>query len=542
MVSVPPLNIFGPMKQNRTTLPLLFLSIGASLLSICASAQKANWHNLDLQTDSVFGISTEKAYQQLLSHKKATTVLVAVIDGGVDTAHEDLKAVIWVNPKEKPNNGKDDDHNGYTDDLHGWNFIGGPKGDVNYDNLEMVRILRRDKPRFDTLTDATVPAVDRAAWETYRKTDSEYNKSLENAKNTLRGIGGFAKVLDEVLAKIGKDSPTLQDFQKFQPQGPGETHITKIVIGQLQKDPDFKKFKEEELGGALKHFQTQVDYQYNLSFDPRNIVGDDYNNDQDRNYGNSDVTGPNADHGTHVSGIIGAVRDNAIGIKGIADHVRIMAIRVVPDGDERDKDVANGIRYAADNGAKVINMSFGKGYNWDKKVVDEAVKYAMSKDVLLVHAAGNDGKDLEKEVNYPTRTYADSSGMADAWIEVGASGPDNDSTLVASFSNYGKTKVDVFAPGEAIYSTTPGNHYANHDGTSMASPVVAGLAALIREYYPKLKAVQVKEIIMLSVVKPDHTVIVTVDGAPRKVLLSDISVSGGVVNAYQALQLAETYK
>jgi subtilisin family serine protease len=214
----------------------------------------------------------------------------------------------------------------------------------------------------------------------------------------------------------------------------------------------------------------------------------------------------------------------------------------VPDGDERDKDVANGIRYAADNGAKVINMSFGKGYNWDKKVVDEAVKYAMSKDVLLVHAAGNDGKDLEKEVNYPTRVYADGSGMADAWIEVGASGPDNDSTLVAPFSNYGKTKVDVFAPGEAIYSTTPGNHYANHDGTSMASPVVAGLAALIREYYPKLKAVQVKEIIMKSVVKPDYSVMISVDGAPRKVLLSDICVSGGVVNAYQALQLAATYK
>jgi len=530
------------MKQNRTTLPLLFLSIGASLLSICASAQKANWHNLDLQTDSVFGISTEKAYQQLLSHKKATTVLVAVIDGGVDTAHEDLKSVIWVNPKEKPNNGKDDDHNGYTDDLHGWNFIGGPKGDVNYDNLEMVRILRRDKPRFDSLTEATVPAADKAAWEAYRKMDSEYDKSLENAKNTLRGINGFAKILDEVLTKIGKDSPTLQDFQNFQPQGPGQTHITKIVISQLQKEPDFKKFKEEELGGAIKHFQTQVDYQYNLSFDPRNIVGDDYNNDEEHNYGNTDVTGPNADHGTHVSGIIGAVRDNAIGIKGVADHVRIMAIRVVPDGDERDKDVANGIRYAADNGAKVINMSFGKGYNWDKKVVDEAVKYALSKDVLLVHAAGNDGKDLEKETNYPTRTYADGSGMADAWIEVGASGPDNDSTLVAPFSNYGKTKVDVFAPGEAIYSTTPGSHYANHDGTSMASPVVAGLAALIREYYPKLKAVQVKDIIMRSVVKPDHSVMISVDGAPRKVLLSDISVSGGVINAYQALQLAETYK
>jgi len=271
-------------------------------------------------------------------------------------------------------------------------------------------------------------------------------------------------------------------------------------------------------------------------------VGDNYNNAEEHNYGNADVTGPNADHGTHVSGIIGAVRDNTIGIKGVADHVRIMAIRVVPDGDERDKDVANGIRYAADNGAKVINMSFGKGYSWNKQAVDDAVKYALSKDVLLVHAAGNDGKDLEKETNYPTRVYADGSGLADAWIEVGASGPDDDSTLVAPFSNYGKAKVDVFAPGVSIYSTTPGSHYANHDGTSMASPVVAGLAALIREYYPKLKAIQVKDIIMRSVVKPTHTVTVMVDGAPRQVMLSDLCVSGGVINTYQALQLAETYK
>ena len=546
IVLVPALNIFGAMNPSstnfsKTTFLVFFLIIVAGLLSPEARAQKANWHNLDLKTDSVFGISTERAYQELLGHKKATTVVVAVIDGGVDTAHEDLKSVIWVNPKEKPGNGQDDDHNGHVDDLHGWDFIGGAKGDVNYDNLEMVRILRRDKPRFDSLTDATVPPNDKAAWEAYRKMDSEYTKGLENAKNTLEGINGFKNILDGVLTKIGKDSPTLEDFEKFQPQGPAETHIRRVVVSELKKDPDFKKFKDDELGDAITHFKTQVDYQYNLAFDPRPIVGDDYNNDQEHNYGNADVTGPNADHGTHVSGIIGAVRDNAIGIKGVADHVRIMAIRVVPDGDERDKDVANGIRYAADNGAKVINMSFGKGYKWDKKVVDDAVKYALSKDVLLVHAAGNDGKDLEKEANYPTRVYED-GGIADAWIEVGASGPDDDSTLAAPFSNYGKVKVDVFAPGVSIYSTTPGSHYANHDGTSMASPVVAGLAALIREYYPKLKAIQVKDIIMRSVVKPNHTVTITVDGAPRQVAMSELCISGGVVNAYQALLLAQTYK
>ncbi|MHA4806689.1 S8 family peptidase [Flavitalea flava] len=523
------------MIKSSTTLILL-------CLSFCASAQKANWQNLDLQTDSVFGISTEKAYQQLLSNKKSVTVVVAVIDGGVDTSHEDLKAVLWSNRKERTGNGKDDDRNGYTDDIHGWNFIGGPKGDVNYDNLELVRILRRDKPKYDGLSDSGLSAKDREGLETYRKMYTEYTKDLESSKGTLRGIRGFKGVLDEVTAKIGKDTPTLADFEKFQPGNPGEGQICKVVIGILQKDPDFARFKKDELGGALDHFVEKVDYQLNMDFDPRSIVGDNYTNSGERFYGNTDVTGPNADHGSHVSGIIGAVRDNALGIKGVADNVRIMILRVVPNGDERDKDVANGIRYAADNGAKVINMSFGKGYSWDKKAVDEAVKYALSKDVLLVHAAGNEGKNLETEHNYPNRTYADSSGVAGAWIEVGASGFTDDSTLVASFSNYSRTGVDVFAPGVNIYSTTPGSKYANHDGTSMASPVVAGLAALIREYYPKLKAAQVKDIILRSVVKVNHPVTIQVDGKPKQVLLSDISISGGIVNAYQALQMAEGIK
>ena len=523
------------MKKNSILLIVVFFSIGAY-------AQKANWQNLDLKTDSVFGISTEKAYQQLLLHKKAVTVLVAVVDGGVDTAHEDLKAVIWTNPGETPGNGKDDDHNGYIDDIHGWDFIGGPTGDVNYDNLELVRILRRDKPRYDHLTDSTVSAQDRPGWENYRKMLKETEDQLDNSQRTLQGIGNFKNILDGVTAAIGKDTPTLADFDKYQPRNPAETQIRKVVISQLKEGESFQQFKENDLGEALRHFQVKVDYQLNVGYDPRSIVGDDYSNDRQRDYGNADVTGPDADHGTHVSGIIGAVRDNGIGIKGVADHVRIIAVRVVPDGDERDKDVANGIRYAADNGAKVINMSFGKGYSWDKKAVDDAVKYALSKDVLLVHAAGNEGQDMGKTNNYPTRVYADSSGVADAWIEVGASGFNDDSTLVASFSNYGRTQVDVFAPGVNIYSTTPGSHYANHDGTSMAAPVVTGLAALIREYYPALTAVQVKDVIMRSVVRPAHSVIITVDGQPRKVLLSDICVSGGVVNAYQALQLAAQYK
>jgi subtilisin family serine protease len=495
-----------------------------------SQAQQPNWQNKDLKTDSVFGISTERAYKELLKKKKPHTVLVAVIDSGIDTAHEDLKAVIWINPKEIPGNGADDDHNGYIDDTHGWDFIGGPKGDVDKDNLEMTRLIREKRSFYDSLSNTTIPPAYQASYQAFRKMEKAYDKDLAQAKQTVEGIGRFRDVMDSIVKKIGKDSPTIEDFRAFQPTGAAEKKVQSVVIGELQHIPDYHEFKAKEVDGYYDHYKTSLDYELNTAYDPRPIVGDDYNNSRQKDYGNNDVCGPDAHHGTHVAGIIGATRGNGIGLDGIADHVQIMSVRAVPDGDERDKDVANAIRYAVDNGAKVINMSFGKGYSKDKAAVDEAVKYAMSKDVLLVHAAGNDGKDLDdpENVNVPNKYYADSSGMAGAWIQVSASGPKDDSTLVAGFSNYGRSTVDVFAPGVQIYSSIPGNKYAYFNGTSMATPVVVGLAALIREYYPKLTAVQVKDIIMRTVVKRE--------------LLKDKCVSGGVVNAYDALQLASRYK
>ncbi|HEY4155706.1 MAG TPA: S8 family peptidase [Puia sp.] len=489
-------------------------------------AQSPNWQNLDLQKDSVFGISTEKAYAELLQHKqkkkKYKPVLVAVIDGGVDTSHEDLKSLIWINPKEIAGNGLDDDHDGYSDDVHGWDFIGGSKGDIDQENLELTRLIRKGEFTADML--------------------EEYQKQVRKDSSNVRNIKSFERVLDGMTAKMKKDSPSLSDFQSYTPEGPGEKQIKQVMIQVLQQDSDFTAFRENEIEDAIKHFQTELDYHLNISFNPRAIVGDDSTNAEEHLYGNNDVTGPDALHGTHVAGIIGAERNNNIGIRGVADRVRIMSVRTVPDGDERDKDVASAIRFATDHGARVINMSFGKGYSPNKKVVDEAVKYAMSKDVLIVHAAGNEGENLDHESNFPNRTYADSSGAADAWIEVGASGWKNDFTLVAPFSNYGRNTVDVFAPGVKIRSTIPGSKYIDESGTSMASPVVAGLAALIREYYPKLKASEVKDIIMKSVVKPTQNVTVK-DG--RKALslhFSEVCVSGGVVNAYNALSLAKHYK
>lgn len=506
---------------------------------------KTNWQNLDLQKDGVFGISTERAYSELLHGKTPNPVVVAVIDGGVDTAHEDLQESMWTNTGEIPGNGIDDDHNGYVDDVHGWNFIGGAKGeDVSHDNLEVVRLIRNQQPKYASMINtASLTDKERVEWAQYRKMITEYMEQLENAQRGFAQMTIIKKTTDAIVTKIGKPSPTLEDLKMFTSNNDLEKKVIKMLKNEFKKYGDFKKVANE-INEGLKYYDAKVNYHLNLDFDPRNIVGDDYLNSNDRKYGNADVKGPDAEHGTHVSGIIAASRSNNIGILGVANSVRIMAIRVVPDGDERDKDVANGIRYAADNGAKVINMSFGKGYFYDKKAVDEAVQYALSKDVLLVHAAGNDARNTDKRDNYPNKFFLDSLTVngkyADAWIEVGASGWENDEDLVANFSNYGKKVVDVFAPGVKINSSTPNGSYEELDGTSMAAPVVSGLATLIRSYYPNLTAIQVKKIIMDSVSPVTHKVRIKDNGVSSKVLLSDICVSGGIVNAYKALQLAAT--
>ena len=521
---------------------LLAVVLVAVLPFVSVAQRKANWQNLDLKSDLTFGISTEKAYKELLKGKKSTPVIVAVLDGGVDLNHEDLKRIIWSNKKEIAGNGIDDDKNGYIDDIHGWNFLGGKDSkSIEFETLELTRLVRRDQARFAGLTKETVSAKDQVDYNQFLKNREELEKKLVTAKSNLQGISGFKYVLDELVKKMGVTNPTVSDFEKFKPEGQQEERM-KATLLDILKDMDFKTFYESQIVRGYKHYTEEVQYNLNVDYDPRAIVGDDPNNSTERFYGNKDIKGPDALHGSHVSGIIAADRTNELGIKGVADNVLIMGIRNTPNGDERDKDVANAIRYAADNGAKVLNMSFGKSYSWDKAVVDEAIKYAVSKDVLLVQAAGNDNADIDVEPNFPSRKYLDGK-IASSHIVVGASDYKDDETLKASFSNYGKTAVDVFAPGVRINSTVPDNNkYAEEDGTSMAAPVVTGLAALIRSYYPKLTAVQVKEIIMQSVVKVNHN-ITTLKGADEvSIPFSDLCITGGIVNAYNALKLAATYK
>ncbi|WP_448698174.1 S8 family serine peptidase [Mucilaginibacter sp. AW1-3] len=499
------------------------LMIAAGLFGTGAFAQQIpNWQNKDLAADSIFGISTEKAYH-LLKGKTPKPVIVAVIDAGVDTSHEDLKSILWINlKKRKGDNG-----------TYGWSYIGSDKGNVHYDNLELTRQVRQ----FIQQDTSKLSTGDLMAYQAEKK---DLDQQQKEAASGLKYYTNYLRALNYFAEQSGQTNPTVSDLEAYLPKVGRNSDYLRFVIGELKKKDSYEALKKDTRD-AIDHYQAQADYQLNTAYDPRPLyVGDDYFNSKQRNYGSPDVMGPDATHGTHVSGIIAAVRHNGIGLDGIADDVKILAIRTVPDGDERDKDVANAIRYAADHGAKVINMSFGKDYSQDKKAVDEAVKYALKKDVLLIQAAGNSNKNIDSAANFPNRNYRNGK-TAGAWIVVGASGMHNDTTLKASFSNYGKTAVDVFAPGVQIYSSIPGSKYAYFDGTSMACPVVAGLAALIREYYPKLKAAEVKDIILTSAVKVNHPVNLKIGKTTRKVPFTDLCQTGGIVNAYQALLLASIY-
>lgn len=526
--------------------------LGICFLPLCGIAQSnetnpPNWYNLDYEADGVRGISTEKAYE-LLTGKKSTPVVVGVLDGGIDYSHEDLKDVIWTNPKEVASNGEDDDNNGYIDDLHGWNFIGNADGEnVQYDNLEVTRLIRLYEPKYISVLPSTpLREEERREFVAYQRMISDYTTKLDQANFGNLNYGRLKEEIDAIAQSLSKDVKdiTKVDIDTFKPK----TDRQKLAIRMTKRElSDTKSFEDfyKELEEGVDYYQAQVDYHLNKSFDSRHIVGDNYENADERFYGNADIKGPDADHGTHVAGIIGAKRHNGIGIDGIADNVKIMGVRIVPDGDERDKDVANGIRYAVDNGAKVINMSFGKGYVYNKKTVDEAIKYAEQKDVLLVHAAGNDAKDNDLIKNYPMKYYTDSldavTGEASNWITVGATSSGLDGDLLAEFSNYGYRSVDVFAPGVKINSTMPESAYKEQNGTSMAAPVVSGLATILRSYYPELTAKEVKDIILKSVTKVDEKVKIRVDGSTKKVYLDEISVSGGIVNAKTAIEEADRY-
>lgn len=506
--------------------------------SLFGQKPSQNWMLGDYQKDGVPGVSAEKAYQ-LLAGRTPKKVVVAVIDSGVDILHEDLKDVIWVNKGEIAGNGKDDDGNGYIDDIHGWNFIGGKDGShVNHDTYEITRIYVRLKKKYEGKTAANIDKKDKKEFELFEKIRSEIQQKVQqystekeslqymvddfkNTEKILHEQFGIKEITTETLSGVKSDDEKLQT-----------SVLTMNMIMMLTGSADFNQLIKD-LEGAVQYYSDALNYGYNENFDPRTIVGDNYENSSERFYGNNDVKGPDPSHGTHVAGIIAAKRGNGIGIDGIADNVEIMVIRVVPNGDERDKDVANGIRYAADNGAKVINMSFGKKYVYDKAVVDEAIRYAESKGVLLIHAGGNESEDIDKEQFYPTRKLL--KGSAKNWMEIGALNWKPAPEMAGSFSNYGQKNLDLFAPGVDIYSTYPEQQYEFQQGTSMAAPVVSGVAAVLFSYFPNLKAADIKKAILTSVQK-FHGIQVIKPGTEQVVDFKTLSSTGGVVNLHKAVE------
>ncbi len=542
------------MIKKITLFIIAFLPI--CKLIIAQNNSTKGWHLLSQSKDSFYGVDLAKAYQFIKEKKrKANTVIIAVLDSGVDTTHEDLKANLWRNPKEIPNNGIDDDGNGYIDDVYGWNFLGGKDGrNLKKASGENTRFYHQFKSKFfGKKIDTSLMNIEekyiykswiRSTYAIEISTDEQTNVAY--VEIALRSLKRFDKILRE---DMGKDTFTTEELEKYAPK----TDLgKKAKMGYLNGmkiftfESDIKNTEViEELNNYVEGKKAAIEAKDKAPADIRaEFIKDNYADINDKFYGNNDVMGENAKHGTHVSGIIAAQRNNGIGMDGVADNVQIMTLRVVPDGDEYDKDIALAIFYAVDNGAKIINMSFGKSFSPEKRWVDSAIEYAASKDVLIIHAAGNEKSNLEIKENYPNPYFLISQKKATNFLTIGASSDEKISgSLTANFSNYGKETVDFFAPGEKIYSTLPGgNQYGNLDGTSFASPLVAGIAGLLRSYYPELSAMQIKEALEKSATKIEDRFTTFIPGTTTKTSFSELCKNGGIVNALTAITNADKMK
>lgn len=519
------------MKKRILTLSFALFSVGVMNFIYGQKTEEVkNWYN-----GPTPGMNTEKAYSTL-KKKPSTTVVVAVIDSGIDIEHKDLQGKIWTNDDEIPNNGIDDDKNGYIDDVHGWNFLGNPNGqNQDYARLEKTRICAELHAKFKDKSESTIAEADKADYTKYQKLlkeiEAERQENLGALEQYTQLSEMFPMLKAKLLEKLGPNF-TEKDVDAWKAESPQDLQLKQIgkyiANGQLTEDA---------LKEALEHFSSSANYQLNMDYNDREFIGDNPDDFNDIHYGNNDVEGPEATHGTHVGGIIGATRHNELGGDGVADNVRLMSLRAVPNGDEQDKDVALAIRYAVDNGASVINMSFGKAYSKHQKEVYDALAYADSKGVLLVHAAGNDGVNLDENPNFPTNEYSFQSKPLDMYICIGASTRDK-KHLAADFSNYSARQVNIFAPGFEIYNTVPQSDYKILQGTSMAAPMVSGVAALLKSYFPSLTMKEIKDI-MLASAKQYKGTMIPAPGTGSPVDFGTLSSTGGVIDISAAVKMCQ---
>lgn len=535
--SIKQINFLKPV-----TLFLLLLFSFTQSFSQFAKPKVKGWHLLSKEKDYYYGTGVTAAYE-LLKNRKSTTVIIAVIDSGADTLHEDLKQNFWVNPKEIPYNKKDDDGNGYIDDVHGWNFCGSATGEnLQHNSHEITRVYHNWRSEFEGKNAADISKQRMymfAQWQRAKKLlDKDYNVYLEENK-AVKEFKETAVKADKFLTDHLKKATYKKadiDLINTQDSTGWAANIWRNILSR-QNNPDVTNTMILE--DVTRYLQTLENYRWRKEDKPTDTRGqltkDKYDDIKDKFYGNNNLSGASGNHGTHVAGIIGAVRNNNIGVDGIVENVKLMTLRAVPGGDEHDKDVALAIRYAVDNGAQIINMSFGKPVSPYKHFVDDAVKYAASKNVLLVHGAGNDAADVEEEIFYPNPFFKDGK-RATNYLTVGANGDPSIGRIIADFSNYGNKTVDIFAPGVYINSTTTGNNYEAYDGTSMASPVAAGVAGLLKSYFPKLTPKQIIEILLASGSEVKEKVMRP--GTEFKIPMKELCASGKIINAYAAVKLA----
>lgn len=500
-------------------------------------ATAGQWYLADPADDNIPGISMQKALQYLKG-RTTKTVVVAVIDSGVDVDHDDITENIWENTGEIPDNGIDDDHNGYVDDIHGWNFIGREDGEnISGESLEYTRIFAAYDEKYSKVERRDLPKGERKDYDLYLKVKDIYLSELEKANNNLQVYKVFrhkyTAAHSYIAAVLNKDDYTKEEVEAISPENENIDWAKRFIIAMKNDNITLLNIDQ-----WISNVQSRLDTKLNRDNMPRLTIGDDLTDITDSIYGNNDYNGGTASHGTSVAGVIGALGGNGMGIDGIGGDVKIMVVRVVPGGDEYDKDVALGIRYAVNNGAQIINCSFGKMFSPQKEMVDDAIRYAEKRGVLIIHAAGNEGLNNDKNPRYPTKRFNDND-EANNFIDVGASGSFIGSALPASFSNYGKKSVDLFAPGANITSLAPGNRTSSPSGTSMAAPVVTGVAAMLLSYFPELSAVELKEILLASVYDVGSVKVSIPGEAKKKTKFKKICKTGGIVNAYSAVKMAD---
>lgn len=531
-----------------------------------------DWFNCSFDKDGIYGAEVNKAYDFLKDKKIKKRPVVAIIGTGLDIEHEDLKDAIWKNPKEKKINGKDNDKNGYIDDIHGWNFLGGKDGTVMEKTMEegdreFIRLFDKGYGKYfydgenfyQMINDkkTKVPAPDNM---------NEYRYYVNRVLSESRIAGSYGgyqlsylirdygKHFDRMMrAKYPNQELTQKEFGIcYDPKAAKRDSLSEVafmiyimgftvsqtdswdVVHNAIKSGDQITMAKEEYEKAMQQYGNDG---------RKEIVGDNYLDLNDYKYGNNVLLTSDAFAGTMLGGIIAANRENDWGMNGIMDKAELMTLRVkANEGEPYLKDVVLAIRYAVDNHADIIMLPQQATLYPDnqKKWVDEALKYAESKGVLVVVPTREYSVDMAKMEFYPNRWMTGEKELTNLMIVASSDKNGNPSMS----SNYGAKEVDLFAPGTDVYSSYTGDTYQKASGAGLAAAATVGVAALIKAYYPELSGSQIRNLLIKSVTsRADAEVekgIRVKDRVTQDLFLfGDLCLSKGILNAYNAVIAAD---